>query len=254
MCLGGIADYFSASITTEKENIDIIIYCSLNSASKYLFRTSPHKPIEGVFYQTRNGYIKKWDELSPPIPPFTKLPFKQRFTGLHASAVKLNNKTYLFIGAKGSGKTTISMKLSNDFKASFLTDETVFIINRSTLVEPFPRMILPRVKKNGEITKKKVLARDGVEKILDNQTPIDFIYFLNKLPYDGISYTQKLSKTKGIKLLLENYLYAGSDLNEAISTLIQIAKNIPMYQFNYSSYNDLMEFTNEINYKKLEET
>lgn len=245
-CQKGVKNYFSESIIEEEVNIDIVIYCDLEKADKYLFRTNPNGPIKGVYYETENNTIRKWDDCNPPIPPFVKSPFKNRFTGLHAGAVNINNKTILFVGEKESGKTTITTHLSNNFGAQFITDETTFILNRTKAVEPYPRLILPRIHKNGEVRKVQLSVSDGVKNVLKDASIIDKIYFLNKLTYETKAYVKKTPKTEAIKLLFENYLYAGSHFGEITSTLVEITKDIPIYQYNYSQYNDLLEFADEI--------
>ncbi|MEV2344428.1 hypothetical protein ABNE77_13685 [Paenibacillus larvae] len=165
-CLDGIMDFFSTSISYNFAVPDIIIYCDWEQSDRYLYRTSPldyRGPIlEGVFYQLPGDrQVEQWDSYDPPLPPFVKEPFANMFVGLHAAAVKdRQNNAILFIGPKGSGKTTSALQIVNNSDSyELLTDETVFLRRRSLLVEPFPRLVLPRTAIDGEVTKFAMTAR-----------------------------------------------------------------------------------------------
>lgn len=136
--------------------------------------------------------------------------------------------------------------LANKYNADFLTDETVFVLNRTSLIEPYPRLILPRVFENNKIIKKQITVTDGVKKVLKTNSTIDYIIFLKKHSYNIVPYLQKMTNVESTKLLFENYLYAGSDFNEVSYTLVKLGKNIPAYQYNYADYNSLLEFSDEI--------
>lgn len=244
-CLDGIMDFFSTSISYSFTVPDIIIYCDWEQSGRYLYRTSPSnykEPIlEGVFYQLPgHDKVEPWDSYDPPLPPFVKEPFANMFVGLHAAAIKdKQNNAILFIGPQGSGKTTSALQMVNNSDAyELLTDETVFLRKRSLLVEPFPRLVLPRILINGEVTKCAVTAREAFKQVARQSALINHVFFLKRVSdSNGIT---GISTDEAYRSIVEHYQYAGSSFKESMITLSIVAKEVPFSRIHYSNYKELL--------------
>lgn len=244
-CLDGIIDFFSTSISLSFAVPDIIIFCDWEQSGRYLFRTSPSDYrghiLKGVYYQLPgNGQAEPWDSYDPPLPPFVKEPFANTFVGLHAAAVKDKQKNaILFIGPKGSGKTTSALQIVNNSDSyELLTDETVFLRRRSLLVEPFPRLVLPRTAINGEVTKFAMTAREAFRQVAQQSAIINHVFFLKRVSgHIGIS---GISSDEAYRNIVEHYQYAGSSFKESMITLSVVAREVPFSRISYSNYEQLL--------------
>ncbi|ARF70244.1 hypothetical protein B7C51_23980 [Paenibacillus larvae subsp. pulvifaciens] len=244
-CLDGIMDFFSTSISYNFAVPDIIIYCDWEQSDRYLYRTSPldyRGPIlEGVFYQLPGDrQVEQWDSYDPPLPPFVKEPFANMFVGLHAAAVKdRQNNAILFIGPKGSGKTTSALQIVNNSDSyELLTDETVFLRRRSLLVEPFPRLVLPRTAIDGEVTKFAMTAREAFRQVARQSAMINHGFFLKRVSgHIGIS---GISSDEAYRNIVEHYQYAGSSFKESMITLSVVAREVAFSRISYSNYEQLL--------------
>lgn len=243
-CLEGIEAFFSASITDAFITPDIIIYCNWKKADRYLFRTRPKEDgdefLPGVFYQKSGSTeILPWDSYDPPLPPFIKKPFINSFVGLHAGAIKGDkNNAILFIGSRGSGKTTSTLELVNNFEQyELLTDETVFIRKRSLLVEPFPRLVLPRAIADGEIKKYSLRADQAYKRVAKQPAIVTHGFFLKK--DIGGPFISKISSIDAYRNIVEHYKYAGTGLKESMITLSLVAQEAEFSVISYKNYEDL---------------
>ncbi|MGH0595751.1 hypothetical protein [Bacillus wiedmannii] len=252
-CLEGIKSFFSSCIIESWITPDIIIYCDWEEAGRYLFRTSPvvdenMKFLPGVFYKEKgSNKLHAWDSADPPLPPFVKEPFVNSFVGLHAGAVKgKKNNAILFIGPRESGKTTSTLEIVNNYpeEYSLLTDETAFIRKRSCLIEPFPRLVLPRTLVDGKIHKYALEANEAYKKVATSSAIITHIFFLKK--GIGKPYINEISPIEAYRKIINNYLYAGADLADSMITLAMIVNQVSLSSINYSSYEDLLSIINEV--------
>lgn len=252
VCLDGIEEFFSTLITYEVITPDIIIYCSWEKSDRYLYRTRPTRENEvhlpGVFYETPDSVgVLPWDSYDPPLPPFIKKPFINNFVALHAGAIKGNkNDAIIFIGPRASGKTTSTLELVNNFDFyELITDETLYIRKRTNLVEPFPRLILPRTIVEGDIRKYALSAKKAYKKIAKSSALISHGFFLNG-DIEGKASIQKVSDEEAFRNIIEHYQYAGTDLLESILTLRKLTERTTFSSINYHKYDDLKEILKDV--------
>lgn len=245
-CLNEIKSYFSPSVSYKNDcTPDIIITCDWKNASKYLFRSRPvnkSKILKGIKYLSPlENEFKIWNSYLPPIPPFPIYPIKNRFVGLHASAIETNNEAILFVGEKGAGKSTTSVNIvQSNSNFSLITDETVLIHRRTNVITPFPRAVHIWEKNGNSLSKKAIPADEACPKIRKSSTSISQIFFLipeiNNLSKQKVS---RLTPNEAITNLMQHHLDTGTDFHESFSTLIALAKSIPCKKFVYNSYTEL---------------
>lgn len=111
---------------------------------RYLFRTQPKGAVQDlgawVLYENSDGW-QHWTRTQPVLVPFALPVLKDRFMALHAAAVVApgSRQATVLMGSKGAGKTTVSMRLAQDFGWPLLTDET-------TAIETFSHQCWPLVR------------------------------------------------------------------------------------------------------------
>ncbi|MBM7581136.1 phosphoenolpyruvate carboxykinase (ATP) [Jeotgalibacillus terrae] len=250
-CLEGIKYFFSANFDDSLDfTPDIVIYISLKESDRYLYRTSPSENgyITGVSYQLKgSSEILEWDSYDPPLPPFVKPPFSNNFVALHAGAIRTtNNNAILFVGPKGSGKTTSTLELvNNSDEFELLTDETVFVRKRSLLVEPFPRLVLPREKIGEGIEKTSISSIEAYKKVAQKGALITHCFLLEKSDIEEPSISE-ISNFESYRNLIEYYQYAGTNFEESLITLKKIADEATFSIIRYKEYDDLIQVLKNI--------
>ncbi len=244
-CAQGIKKHFSAFISENWRSPDVIIKCDLTTAERKLFRAIDiDNALESINMTLSNGKeVTEWPYSSPLIPPYYLPPFKDRFVGLHAAAVQKQEGGALIIaGDRGSGKTTVSLHLTNEHSdILFLTDETVHIHKRSIAIEPFPIAIHRCAFSEDGIQQHKyaVEIHEACNNIAVAPTHIQHILFLDKNSSCGKSTLQKIQPAEIFKCLLEHHVDLGCNKDEALNTLFYIASKIPASKFTYCDYSDL---------------
>lgn len=223
----------------------IELYFDLKHIDRYLFRTRPYSiPLNGCFIKNENDKIVPWESLSPPIPPYDSDAFKNKYLAFHAGAVSNNEKSYLIIGKRGSGKTTAVTRLVNQHNFNLLTDETAIISKNSLMVHSFPRMFHPRVKVNGKIEKTKIRADRVVKSIERNSKTLDMIFILKK---SDIQRVTKLNSMNSCYHLLEGFQYAGTELKSSLSTITRLSfKSTYLIEYESGEFNSLINSIDKI--------
>jgi len=242
-CLEGITEYFSTALCETWCTADIVIDCQWEKAERYLFRARPvEDPIEhlaGVrVHMFGRLALEDWPYKEPPLPPFLLEPFVNRFVGLHAAAVEApNGKGLVVVGNQGSGKTTISVDITNNYGCHILTDETTFIHRRTRFVEPFVGPIGLRDKNS---SKRIVPASKVCQRIAMKPVSITHLVFLEAadiqrgelLPIDA---------NTTFRFLLKHHLNVGCTIDEAVVTLLQLSRSVSSALFRYGAYKDLLD-------------
>ncbi|WP_026730841.1 hypothetical protein [Fischerella sp. PCC 9605] len=245
VCLDGIAATFSPVVCIPSHTPDVVIDCDWEKAGRYLFRTRPPEdtePLFGVQVHTQGKLAESdWPFLEPPIPPLVVEPFRNRFIGLHAGSVQTSSgKCLIFLGNRGSGKTTTTLALVNNHKCSLLTDETVFIHRRTKLVEPFPRSVHLRETHNGSLRKVSVSADKACQVVADKPALATHIIFLE--PDEKVQEQEfsSLTPAEAFRNFLKHHLNAGCCPDESMVTLFKLACEVPAFMYRYTTYEDLL--------------
>jgi hypothetical protein len=244
-CLDGIATIFSPVICTPWHTPDVVVDCDWEKAERYLFRTRPHEdtaPLSGVRVHTQGKLAEsEWPFLDPPIPPFVVEPFQNRFIGLHAGSVQTpTGECFIFLGNRGSGKTTTTLALVNNHKCRLLTDETVFIHRRTKLVEPFPRSVHLGEMRNGSFRKVSVSADKACQAVTDKPALVTHIVFLEPDQKVQGQEFSRITPAEAFKNFLKHHLNAGCSPDESMVTLTQLAREVPAFTYRYNTYEDLL--------------
>jgi hypothetical protein len=248
-CLDGIALHFSPHITQKDRTPDVIVDCDWEESGRYLFRSRPSEktgvPLEGVRVHHQGNFSETdWTPVSPPLPPFDLPPFRDRFVGLHAAAVKSpRGRGVLLIGERGSGKSTLSVKLANERGFEFLTDEVVCIHRRTLIVEPFGMAVgLKRDPSDPGMGKLLVAADKLVPKVARAPVQVSHTIFLSPYAHGGESRPAALEKVAPnavFRNLLAHHLDVGSSMDESLVTLLNIAENTIGAQLKYQTFEEL---------------
>ncbi|MDQ3802531.1 MAG: hypothetical protein M3416_01555 [Acidobacteriota bacterium] len=249
-CLDGIALHFSPHITEKNCTPDVTVDCDWEEAGRYLFRTRPGEktgvPLDGVkVHHQGNLSETDWIPLSPPLPPFDLPPFRDRFVGLHAAAVKSpGGRGALLIGERGSGKSTLAMKLASERGCEFLTDEVVCIHRRTLIVEPFAIAVgLKRDPADPGTGKLLVAADKLVPAVARAPAQVSYTIFLSPRAGGtppGPPVLERVAPHVVFRNLLAHHLDVGSSMDESLVTLLNMAENTAGAQLSYQTFEDLL--------------
>lgn len=253
-CVVGIRDYFSPLIISQSlSSPDVILACNWEKASRYLFRSrerTDEKILDGVFYLSpETGKLCNWDFYSPPIPPFSMFPVKGRFVGLHASAIERDNTAILFVGAKGSGKSTTAVNMTSlDKDIGLITDETALIHVRTNIIDPFPRSVHLWEERAGILEKVSIPADEICGNIRLKPSFVKRIIILD--PLEGTSMVKygltDISPVEGAQHLMKHHLDTSTNYHESVSTLMNLSVTVPMQKFSYKTFAELSELSKTI--------
>ncbi|WP_270262561.1 hypothetical protein [Lactobacillus panisapium] len=223
-----ILDFFSINENEPKfwGTPDVQLFINSKHMSRYMFRSRmKNQFLEHVYFcdglDTKN--LKKWEFLTPPLPPFESSGFKNQLIAIHAGAISDQNKAILFVGDRGSGKTTLTISLANKLHYEYLTDETVVIQRHTDYVYSFPRLVLTRTSANIESVKNKYRADKLVPKINKTGAQVSQIYFLNPTSSQPVGIF-KITSLEAILKLFESYRYIGTSIENSSSTLINLSE------------------------------
>jgi hypothetical protein len=243
-CADAIAEYFSPAIRDPWCSPDVIVDCTWELPHRYLFRSRPPEnngPLPGIHVHTMKKMADiEWSFTDPPIPPFVLEPFRNRFIGLHGGAViSPVGNCLMILGDRGSGKTTITRELVNNHGFSLLTDETLFIHRRTSLVEPFPRPMKIMDVKNGYMNTKLLPAQKVCSNISNRPALATHALFLVSSNRINVEFVP-IPPADAFKQLLQHHLSVGCEYDEAIFSLAYLAHNLSSSLFSYCSYDQLV--------------
>lgn len=254
-CAKEIVKYLEPLVTEASSfTPDVIIVCEWTEATRHLFRSREIKGpqvLEGIqFLSPGFDDFQSWVSPLPPIPPFPLYPIRNRFVGLHASAVEKDNYATVFIGDKGAGKSTISVHMMHGKKGySFITDETALVHIRTNIIEPFPRAIHTWKDKGNGLEKITESASTLVGKIRRSPAFISRIIFLEPCRNTQVNIKKglyRLSAIESAQKLMLHHLDTGTDFHESITTLMKLSHTIPAEKYTYETYDELLDLINLI--------
>lgn len=244
VCADGIRWHFSPHVRPLWRTPDVIVDCTWPKAERYLFRARPDKDantaLDGVRIHAMGRVTDSdWMALSPPLPPFELPPFQNRFVGLHAACVEHPSGALIIAGHRGSGKTTLTLRLVNDRECALLTDEVVCIMRRSYLVAPFAMALgLAERTSNDNLIKKPIAADHAVRRVSMLPVLVTHCLILNPMKSKG-AVLSPLDRQSGFRSLLDHHLNIGCSMDESIVTLLDIARRVNIARLDYGSYDDL---------------
>lgn len=151
---------------------------------------------------------------------------------IHSSAVKFNNKTFLFGGTGGVGKTSIELELCQNKNGTFIADD-ISVINEKTEVYPnlnYPKIYAYNVHGNSELEKI----------ILDNTSIINRLHWSLKQRFFGPSSVRRRLSPFNL------YKNTSTDKNSLDNYLILLKTNVNSLQSKELSVNSATEATIKI--------
>ena len=145
---------------------------------------------------------------------------------LHSSANLIDNKATLFIGEKGSGKSTIMVYLHNKYKA--LANDTIFLRHKNKSVLFYQTPFYEKEWRVHRDNKAHQLGR---------------IYFIRKAQYFRIE--KITNKNRILSLCIKHTVPNGKNIrSNEIKTLIKIASSFNDFYYFYfdKNKNNLLQF------------
>jgi hypothetical protein len=253
-CALGIARYFQPLVDIPWRSPDVIIKCELRQVSRYLFRARPisqPSPFQGMSYLIPGQSLyKPWTSPSPPLPPLTLPPFRERFICLHAAVIRSprSASAILLVGGRGTGKTYLSTKLSRESGYELLSDEMAFIHKRSVIVESFPRAIGTfRHDRRGRLLKHMEPANISDLHISNQPGIIKGIVMLMEKESPMIpGHLIPVSHEPLVRHLLSHQIESGTSRDEAITTLFMLANQVQGVAAKAVSFGSFHRIGNEL--------
>lgn len=246
-CANDIRRFFGPLAEPPWRSPDLVIECSWKRADRYLFRARPadaEPTLAGISVTCADG-THTWKSHHPPILPMSCPPLAGRFLGLHAAAVQApapRRGVLLAAGVRGTGKTTLALKLVNEHGWSLLTDETAFVHVRTQLVEPFPRPVGYRSTR--EEPKRFDPADVACRSIARSAGLIDVVVVL--VLGSGSPTLARLSEGDAMRHLLDHRVEVSGDVSEGVTTLAQLVRAAPVYRLTFEEYRDLCDAVEEL--------
>lgn len=251
-CAAGIARHFSAAVSdVTSYSPDFLIEVDWPEAGRHLFRARhPKSPLQldGVRVMGRGeSKPRPWQSHQPPLPPFSLPPLAGRFTALHSAALTYpdeSTRAVLFLGERESGKTTCALQLCTNYGFGLLTDETTVLMNRSTMVLPFPREMSFRT--GAPATPKRVSAATGtVPDVVQSPAIATDLVFLEG---GGGAYATlgQIGPEAAMASALAHNQYFGSNMGESIRTLARLANECRSWTATHRDYAGLLEIIDEV--------
>lgn len=164
-------------------------------------------------------------------------------TVLHCSSVRIENKNILFMGARRSGKTTMTHYLTINKNGIYLDDDSIYIEKDRYIGFNMPLpMRMCRVK-DLNIDKffvGQTIDTDGIlrtlympPKRIDCLCPIDAIVF-PKYGRDKLNRIEKISKAEAFKNIINN-VSSYAEMKTMFLDVKKLALNSDCYEMEYSS-------------------
>lgn len=252
-CAAGVRAYFSTAVVARPWTTpDVIVECNWERADRFLFRSRPPEhadtPLPGVRVRApAQAAAADWPSLDPPIPPMEVHPYANRFIALHAAAVRDRAaRAVVLPGERGSGKTTCALRLVNDYGWALMSDENAFIHLRSAVLEPFVRSVGLRERpESGE--KRMLPAQEACSRVAFEPAVATLLVFLKRDQGLGVEpLIESLAPAATLRHLLAHHLVVGSSPDEAMVTLVDIARRVSAFRFVYSTYDTLCELPSRV--------
>ncbi len=145
--------------------------------------------------------------------------FQKNCLLLHAGAVSLDNKGFLFVGRGGSLKTTLIMNLVRNHNFSFLSDDTVLVCENK--IYSFPTHLLEFEFRKNKLQNehmnfvhrlqllKYLLNKNNskdVDFLVKNSVECSHVYFISKTTNSNIQYKKLNKEQMCTKIVLNNMI------------------------------------------------
>lgn len=230
--------YIDRFIFNSKEKGKNIFKFFINLSKRGYFFYSPKK----FAFLINEKKVKKIEDLIFVIKSLINLfLIKEKIIFIHASSIKIKNKSYLFIGPSGIGKTTLLRKLSKWREVKVLSDDTavVHIKNKKAFItsSPFDKKKNIKIVHDKQIELSKIFLLNKSEKNIIKKIPLNKRVI--KL-YQNLIVYEYLKKTKDIYRLKDQI-----KLQKKIFTLLEFIKKKQFYQLSLRkdiNLNDLKKF------------
>ncbi|WP_427914879.1 hypothetical protein ACPWT1_08195 [Ramlibacter sp. MMS24-I3-19] len=207
--------------------------------SRELIRGRPPEfgPLTGVSVTPRGGErITPWHHLSPPLPPTEAGVLRKRFVGFHAAAVMNGSgAACLLVGLRGSGKSSLSIRLAQQYGHVLLTDEETFLHSRSLFVEPFPRAVHIGTSSTEKVATSYVDA--GLKAPMHGGV-VRTVFLLQKSA-SGASCIQPVGPADALMALLQHQRAWGSPPLDSYATTARIAGQCQVFVCRWSEFGQI---------------
>lgn len=243
-CFIDFSRFLSNFITAAFCSPDVIIDCDWENFHKsfYVHRSANKsgEPLKGLkVHHSASISANDWSFAAPPFPPIELYPLKDQFVGLHAAMVRTGNeKGLLILGPSGTGKTSSSIELCNNFGCSLLSDDLSYIRKRSLLAEPF--CIPIGLRKNGLPKKGIIPASEACRNISDRPVLISHIVVLERWENHETK-IEEIGAYETLHILLAHHQDVGCNMDESIVTLLNIASSAKACKLSFPHYDALIK-------------
>lgn len=230
---------------TSLRSADVKLRLSDQCEPRYLYRQHPSDSVALAGVEVWNTVLsayEPWTSTEPPLMPMSHPALSQRFLALHAGCVQLDTKCVLFVGERGTGKTTLARRLC-DFGGKLLTDETAFIHRRSTMIEPLP--LAMGVRQSDGIGKR--LAQIATMNIAVQQRCQTVSHCVSLRRGDNYSITRfAKGSAKAFELLCRNIIETGLADHETLITLHKLIHSCPLIEVCWRHFEDFDRIQSDV--------
>lgn len=224
---------------------------------RYLFRDQPSTAVQNLgahcFFSGSSSW-RHWQSSSPVLVPYSLPILENRFTALHgASLVRPDRKAaIILVGAKGAGKSTVTLGLTKTHGWHLLSDENAVVDNQSLLVHPLVRPIHSHQVGSDGILRKSAMKFSELPWLsVGFPTPPATIYSLSRFAGVGnLSVTKIDSRASGVKLLLAHVLKFGSNTRHISVTLGKLVSMSDVYRVVYGRQEHLAKLIQQISHQE----
>lgn len=240
---------FEPLLSTPWSTPDFFLVCRWPNLTRHLIRSrtdGESKALTGFeIYSSEYPDGVPWESSSPPFPPVGLAPLAGRFVRLHGAAVAdMSGRVLVILGESGFGKTTLSSELCVEHGYRLLTDEDVFLYQRSNVVEPFPNGDGPWVAGTNSArslwTKRPELV---------SVTPAVVSAILTLRPRRGCTEKDIPRETSSgalLRSLLNSQRPGGSSHEAGIATFARLARTTSGFELAGQHYEHLREAAGQV--------